>query len=177
MRLNPRALARRLPFRARLTAAITGLFLLTGTGLLAFVVVLARHGAAEKVDGLDISYHSTAGPPLTGAHPTDASGARAPGDYAEIRKMAETVQAVQDTALRQMVLWSAVGVLVLALLAGFLGWWLAGRALRPVASMTAAARRISEQNLHQRLAHAATLTAAPAPGGGLTVTLRFPPPH
>jgi signal transduction histidine kinase len=40
----------------------------------------------------------------------------------------------------------------MALLAGQLGWWLAGRALRPVASMTAAARRISDQNLHQRLA-------------------------
>ncbi|AUH42086.1 ATP-binding protein [Streptomyces sp. CMB-StM0423] len=152
MRLNPRALLRRLPFRARLTAAITGLFLLTGTGLLAFVVVLARHGTAEKVDGLDISYHPTADRPITGALPTYASGRGAPGDSLEIRKMEETVQAVQDTALRQMVVWSAVGVLVLALLAGFLGWWLAGRALRPVASMTAAARRISEQNLHQRLA-------------------------
>lgn len=69
-----------------------------------------------------------------------------------IQKIDRTVRAVQDTALRQMVLWSAVGLLVMALLAGFLGWWLAGRALRPVASMTEAARRISEQNLHQRLA-------------------------
>lgn len=152
MRLNPRALLRRLPFRARLTAAISGLFLLTGTGLLAFVVLLARYGTAEQVQGLDITYDETPDRPLTGAHPTYAAAPTARDDVAEIRKMGETVQAVQDAALRQMVVWSAVGVLVLALLAGFLGWWLAGRALRPVASMTAAARRISEENLHERLA-------------------------
>ena len=33
-----------------------------------------------------------------------------------------------------------------------LGWLVAGRALRPVRTMTAATRRISEQNLHERLA-------------------------
>ncbi len=33
-----------------------------------------------------------------------------------------------------------------------LGWLLAGRALRPVRQMTAAAQRISEDNLHERLA-------------------------
>ncbi|KPC90130.1 histidine kinase, partial [Streptomyces sp. NRRL F-6602] len=59
---------------------------------------------------------------------------------------------VQDAALHQMVLWSAIGLVIMAVVAGLLGWWLAGRALRPVASMTEAARRISEQNLHQRLA-------------------------
>jgi signal transduction histidine kinase len=150
-----------LPFRARLAAAISGLFLLTGVALLAFVVVLARYGTAQQVEGLSITYgstppsgdgsvHSTAPaasgrsvlPPLTGGE----------DDFAAIQKIDHTIQAVQDTALRQMVLWSAVGLLIMALLAGLLGWWLAGRALRPVTSVTDAARRISEANLHQRLA-------------------------
>jgi signal transduction histidine kinase len=44
----------------------------------------------------------------------------------------------------------ALGVMTVAALA--LGWIMAGRALRPVRDMTAAAQRISEENLHERLA-------------------------
>ncbi|MBQ1092839.1 HAMP domain-containing sensor histidine kinase [Streptomyces sp. B93] len=157
MRLNPRAFIGRLPFRARLTAAISALFLLTGVALLAFVVLLARHGTAQQVEGIDVEYTDTpAGTaiPFQPVRPAE-SGPVVPfaqSGALKIQKFDQTIQAVQDTALRQMVLWSAVGLLVLALLAGLSGWWLAGRALRPVASMTEAARRISEQSLHQRLA-------------------------
>lgn len=156
MRLKPRALLSRMPFRARLAAAISLLFLLAGIVLLAFVVLLARYGTDQQVQGLSVRYGDTPSGPGT---PIDPGGPARPGrnspargDFAMVQKIDQTVQAVQDTALRQMVLWSAVGLLVTALLAGLLGWWLAGRALRPVASMTAAARRISEQNLHQRFA-------------------------
>lgn len=156
MRLKPRALLSRMPFRARLAAAISLLFLLAGIVLLAFVVLLARYGTDQQVQGLSVRYGDTPSGPGT---PIDPGGPARPGrnspargDFAMVQKIDRTVQAVQDTALRQMVLWSAVGLLVTALLAGLLGWWLAGRALRPVASMTAAARRISEQNLHQRFA-------------------------
>lgn len=156
MRLNPRALLSRLPFRGRLAAGFSGLFLLAGIALLAFVVLLARYGTDQQVQGLSITYGdapsslATSFEPVHPARPDRSSAA--PSDSAMIQKIDRTVQAVQDTALRQMVLWSAVGLLVMALLAGLLGWWLAGRALRPVASMTETARRISEQNLHQRLA-------------------------
>ncbi|MGW1776442.1 sensor histidine kinase [Streptomyces sp. NPDC002104] len=180
MRLNPRALLHGLPFRTRLALAFSGLFLLTGILLLAFVVVLARYGTAQQVQGISVSYGDlpsdppsgrtsdapsgqTSGQPSGEPNPNPFEPAPAlptrpdltrepPSDVAAIRKIDRTVQAVQDTALRQMALWSAVGLLVMALLAGLLGRWLAGRALRPVASMTEAARRISEQNLHQRLA-------------------------
>ncbi|MEU8868339.1 sensor histidine kinase [Streptomyces umbrinus] len=160
MRLNPRALLRGMPFRARLTAAFSLLFLLAGAALLAFVVLLARYGTAQQVKGIEITkgeVPSGGGFATVGAQPTDPQGTLPPlvgprDDFAMIRQMDQTVQAVQDTALRQMVLWSAVGLLVMAVLAGLLGRWLAGRALGPVAAMTAATRRISEQNLHQRLA-------------------------
>ncbi|MGW2047775.1 sensor histidine kinase [Streptomyces sp. NPDC001858] len=161
MRLTPRTLLRGMPFRARLTVAFSALFLLAGAALLVFVVLLARYGTARQVEGIAISR----GAPPSGsavsagrAYPTDPDGTLTPpgptGDdsAAYIRQFDQTVQAVQDTALRQMVLWSAVGLLVMALLAGLVGRWLAGRALGPVAAMTAATRRISEQNLHQRLA-------------------------
>lgn len=156
MRLNPRAMLSRLPFRARLAAGFSGLFLLAGIALLAFVVLLARYGTDQQVQGLSITYGdapSSLATPFEAVHPARPDrSSRTPGDSAMIQKIDQTVRAVQDTALRQMVLWSAVGLLVMALLAGLLGWWLAGRALRPVASMTEAARRISEQNLDQRLA-------------------------
>ncbi|WP_053846521.1 HAMP domain-containing sensor histidine kinase [Streptomyces sp. NRRL B-24085] len=157
MRLNPRAFLGRLPFRARLAAAIFTLFLLTGVALLAFVVLLARHGTAQQVQGLAVTYADTPAGDVAlhpSARPVGPGPTRpgAPWATAQIQKIDQTIQAVQDTALRQMVLWSAVGLLFLALLAALAGWWLAGRALRPVASMTETARRISEENLHQRLA-------------------------
>ncbi|MER6148145.1 sensor histidine kinase [Streptomyces hirsutus] len=164
MRLNPRTLLRGMPFRARLALAFSTLFLLTGAALLTFVVLLARYGTARQVEAIEItksdvpsgsefSSESSSGY----AQPTDPQGTLPPpgttGDgIALVRQIDQTVQAVQDTALRQMLLWSAVGLLVTTLLAGLLGWWLAGRALRPVAAMTETTRRISEHNLHQRLA-------------------------
>ncbi|MEW2517101.1 sensor histidine kinase [Actinacidiphila alni] len=167
MRLSPRGpagrpplrarLTGRLPLRARLAASISALFLLSGLALLAFVVLLARDGTARQVQGLAVKYADTpAGPvgPFATVRPA-VGGPASPGALPrsiEISKIDETVRAVQDTALRQMVLWSSVGLLLMALLAGLVGWWLAGRTLRPVTAMTEAARRISEQNLHQRLA-------------------------
>ncbi|MFD6987558.1 sensor histidine kinase [Streptomyces sp. NPDC059943] len=158
MRLSPRTLLRGMPFRARLAAAISAVFLLTGAALLAFVVLLARYGTAEQVRGIEVTKGDWSGSgEFSPTRPLPSGGTtRQPAgngdDFAAIRQIDWTVQAVQDTALRQMVLWSAVGLLVMALLAGLLGWWLAGRALRPVSAMTEAARRIGEQNLHQRLA-------------------------
>ncbi|MFE1048431.1 sensor histidine kinase [Streptomyces olivaceus] len=155
MRLNPRIHLRDIPFRVRLATAIGAVVLLAGVVLLVFVVVLARYGTAQQIDGMEIRYGGVTGAVSSGpAHSTGTVPApTGAGDRGiEVRKTDRTVQAVQDTALRQTVLWSAVGLMITAVLAGVLGWWLAGRALRPVASMTAAARRISEQNLHQRLA-------------------------
>lgn len=41
-------------FRSRLASAFTGLFLVTGVALLAFVVVLARYGTAQQVRSLEV---------------------------------------------------------------------------------------------------------------------------
>ncbi|MEW1854659.1 sensor histidine kinase [Streptomyces albidoflavus] len=161
MRLNPRPFVRALPFRARLAAAISALFLVAGVILLSFVVLLARHGTAQQVQGIEVTYggdeppsqessRAPAQPVDPGTHPEPRPPADS--DTISLRKLDQTVRAVQDAALHQMVLWSAIGLVIMAVVAGLLGWWLAGRALRPVASMTEAARRISEQNLHQRLA-------------------------
>jgi signal transduction histidine kinase len=61
------------------------------------------------------------------------------------------VKARGDTlaALRQA---SAIGLIVVTIAAAGLGWLVAGRALRPVRSLTEAAKRASELRLGQRLA-------------------------
>jgi signal transduction histidine kinase len=54
--------------------------------------------------------------------------------------------------VRTLIIQSLVGLAVMAALSTALGWLVAGRVLRPLRTMTAKTRRISERNLHERLA-------------------------
>ncbi len=56
------------------------------------------------------------------------------------------------TALHQLLYQSLVALAGFAVVAAGLGWWVAGRALRPLAEITDTARRLSAQNLDQRIA-------------------------
>lgn len=58
---------------------------------------------------------------------------------------------VTDAASDEMLFWSVAALLVMAACAVGVGWWTAGRVLRPVHAMTAKARRLSEHNLHERI--------------------------
>jgi signal transduction histidine kinase len=58
----------------------------------------------------------------------------------------------RDTALHHLLLYSLLTLGGVTVLAGVAGWILAGRILRPVHQLTAAAREASSQNLSQRLA-------------------------
>ena len=53
---------------------------------------------------------------------------------------------------RQILIISSVALAVIALAAAGIGWLIAGRVLRPLRTITAAARRISASSLHERLA-------------------------
>jgi signal transduction histidine kinase len=53
---------------------------------------------------------------------------------------------------RQLLVASGITVVVMIVAATTLGWFLAGRVLRPLSAITAAARRISASSLHERLA-------------------------
>ncbi|MEU9607533.1 ATP-binding protein [Streptomyces sp. NPDC048057] len=61
---------------------------------------------------------------------------------------------VSDAASQQMLYWSVAALLVTALCAVAVGWWTAGRVLRPVHAMTARARQLSERTLHERIGDA-----------------------
>lgn len=53
--------------------------------------------------------------------------------------------------LETLVIQSSIAMLLLALASIGIGWWIAGRALRPISEITATARRISEQRLDERV--------------------------
>jgi signal transduction histidine kinase len=53
---------------------------------------------------------------------------------------------------QQLLIASAIALAVFVVAAAALGWLLAGRVLRPLSTITAAARRISASSLHERLA-------------------------
>ena len=55
-------------------------------------------------------------------------------------------------AKRQLLIVSAIALAVIAVAAAAIGWLIAGRVLRPLSTITAAARRISASSLHERLA-------------------------
>ena len=64
--------------------------------------------------------------------------------------LAEVHQRAAD--MHQLLASSGIALLITAVLSIALGWLAAGRVLRPLRTMTAATQRISEQNLHERLA-------------------------
>ena len=68
------------------------------------------------------------------------------------RKVAlAAAQGQSDAALHQLFVSSALALAVMAVLSLWLGWVIAGRALRPLRTITDAAREISASSLHRRL--------------------------
>ncbi len=58
----------------------------------------------------------------------------------------------QGKLSRHLLVASLIALAIMTVISVALGWLVAGRALRPVREMTAAAQRISEDSLHERLA-------------------------
>ena len=58
----------------------------------------------------------------------------------------------QDKLTNRLAVASLIALAIMTVISVALGWLVAGRALRPVREMTAAAQRISEDSLHERLA-------------------------
>jgi signal transduction histidine kinase len=59
---------------------------------------------------------------------------------------------VNNTDLHHLLILSAVALAIMAIASMALGWFLAGRVLRPLQTITSTARDISASNLHERLA-------------------------
>ncbi|MFE2419219.1 sensor histidine kinase [Streptomyces hokutonensis] len=120
--------------RRRLTLLYSALFVVAGALLLTFVYLLAQ---------------------------TTAGGSAAPGMSTQVvggtpAVNAPTLTAVAEAArsdqLHQLVVYAVIALAVMAVASLALGWLMAGRVLSPLRTMTASARRISADNLHERLA-------------------------
>ncbi|WP_242614130.1 sensor histidine kinase [Actinomadura roseirufa] len=138
---------RRLSVRTRLTLVYGSLFLVMSAVLVAVTYLLTVRTMEQR---LSIR---------TGA---------APGTVADLRKLgtpdvvnrlmalkAESDRQLahqKEDMLRQLLQSSLVTMLVLGVLAVVIGYVVAGRMLRPLHTVTATARRLSESTLHERIA-------------------------
>jgi signal transduction histidine kinase len=152
------AWSRRRPVRLRLTLVYSGLFLLAGAALLTVTYGLVAQS-------LNTSLSAAASSP-TGSYDAQAlkiceSSAVNPVQMANckakaqqsLKKFTEASAAFQRSqTLSHLLDYSLAALAAMAVTSAWLGWIVAGRALRPVHAITAAARRASEENLGERIA-------------------------
>ena len=124
--------------RLRLTALYGGLFLGCGAILLAVTYVLVE----QAIDPSDFCGRLRQ---LASAPVVDACSQRRSTQLVTV-----LAKEIAGSDLRQVLIQAPAALAIVTALA--LGWLVAGRMLRPLATITAAARRISASNLHQRLA-------------------------
>ncbi|MET7753459.1 ATP-binding protein [Streptomyces sp. NPDC005389] len=127
--------------RTRIALVYGGAFLVLGTVLLLVVNLLVLAGTDDETDAIVARAH--------GAVNGVASGA---GNGVAVVEAYELGDDISRAAGEQMLMWSVLALLVMACCAVVVGWWTAGRVLRPVHEMTARAARLSERNLHDRIA-------------------------
>ena len=162
--------------RLRLTLLYGSLFLLSGAGLLAITYVFVSKatdnacvspGKGASVCGFSsgsgLSHGQARSVQVSGGAVTRA-GTGIPRVLAgpkgltskQMQAQAHQIQALaaqqHTTELHQLLIRSGIALGIMGLLSIVLGWIVAGRVLRPLRTITAAARDISATNLHQRLA-------------------------
>ena len=140
--------------RLRLTLAYGGLFLLTGTALLALTYGLVRANFAVPVkvevkQGAAGNRTITIGPGVLQAEKRAAAAAKTSVLVPEKEAFRAYARATEAAAYRQLLTWSGLALAVMTVVSLWLGWVVAGRLLRPLQAVTAAAKRLSGQNLHR----------------------------
>ena len=153
-RLPGRAARLRLPARTarlRLTVLYGGLFLVCGASLLTITYVLSERAIDQRTAARIPA--SSGVRSLVPVHPVEpqpgsaAAASLAATDRAVTRQLA--LQRASD--LHHLLVNSGIALALVAMLAIVLGWYVAGRVLAPLRTITATARRISASNLDQRL--------------------------
>ena len=74
-----------------------------------------------------------------------------PGGDFQAADIADVQEYVNYTTLETLRTYSVIGLAALFVLSLVIGWWVAGRALRPVGAITASAREISATDLSRRI--------------------------
>ncbi|WP_424569729.1 sensor histidine kinase [Streptomyces sp. CH-036] len=132
--------------RTRIALVYGGVFLVLGTALLATVNLASRAGTETEARAIASTAVVVVPPGYAVKGPFIArSSTGSPTAY-------ELTDHVSDAAGKQLLNWSFAALLVMTAGAVGVGWWIAGRVLRPVHAMTAKARRLSEKTLYERIA-------------------------
>jgi signal transduction histidine kinase len=135
--------------RLRLTALYGGLFLACGAVLLAVSYVLAEQAIAPGGKVNETAFNQIQVPAgLITVH--RGFQALTPGQVSSL--MLTLGKEITTSDLRQVLIDAPIALAIVTVVALALGWLVAGRVLRPLAVITAAARRISASSLDQRLA-------------------------
>jgi signal transduction histidine kinase len=147
---------RRRSARFRLTALYCGLFFPSGALFVAVtyaLIVLVERPSNQAVVRVLKNAHHGSGP--AHAAPTTAGPALAPPAGSTSHTFDETFVTLPGHITldgREFVVGACIVVLAMIGASALLGWFAAGRVLRPLRVMTSTARQISERNLHERLA-------------------------
>ena len=140
--------------RLRLTLWYGALFLVGGALLLALNYALVDRSFTSNPDEVRVAIAnrlrvSPDQVSAVGERGEPAGGADANAD----RKLFRSVQdEIAHEHLSHLLAESGIALAVMALASIGLGWLIAGRVLRPVHKMTSTARKLSETNLHERIA-------------------------
>jgi signal transduction histidine kinase len=128
--------------RLRLTVLYGCVFLACGAALLTITYLLFKHAPARG--GL---------PPFGSEVPTLKAGHPTSINHGPIRPLNASflLSAQRAYDADQLLIQSGIALAITAVAAVVLGWFVAGRVLRPLSAITASARRISASSLHERL--------------------------
>jgi len=139
--------------RVRLTVLYALMFLLSGALLLAIAsgVAVGRSSVRIASNSAGAGSHPQAGQASARIHMLQSQVAQLQSQVAHLQSEV-TSQPGQNQLGHVLFISSLIALAIMTIVSAALGWLVAGRALRPVRQMTAAARRISEDNLDERLA-------------------------
>jgi len=152
--------------RFRLTLLCGALFLAAGAALLAITYVLIRSSDSIVVARARTPHHLTIASNRLGFAKGQQSfnvmangrlrragpGSPTAAQVHEINQLRAQALATHASDLHQMLIESGLALAIMAVLAIGLGWIVAGRVLRPLRLMRNATQKITEHNLHRRLA-------------------------
>lgn len=148
-------------FRTRLALIIAGVFITAGAGLLAaeYVIVQRLFASAIQMTTVictsagDLKPVPVQGAPLPGCSVSSGVGSGGlPGEGDQIYgSVIRQSVFLSDTVVSGLMVWSIVLLVVFAVVAAGLAFWLARRSLSRIGEVTAAARAISERDLDRRL--------------------------
>ncbi len=127
--------------RLRMTLLYGGLFLLSGAALLAI--------ASGLVVGRSSSQATSVASPRASAQ---TALARAQRQISQLQAALGQASSNRSNLSHDLLIASLTALAIMVAVSVLLGWVFAGRSLRPLRLITATARRISEDNLHERLA-------------------------